>query len=147
LNGSSIVHNLTNDTEKYNTEWYKKIISPITNNENITMGIDPDGNELTRDTKSVASYALVEMIEQKELIFSEIDYEAISQLERLVKQKTTSGRERFYIISKNGIGAETDDHIFASYITFAASLQSGVEITQVKTLGKPSGTKSGLKNI
>ena len=147
-NGSSIVHNLTNDKEKYDTDWYQGIIKPVQNNENLLMGIDPEGEELYRDTKSVACYTLIELIEQKELVFSELDFEGVSQLERMVKQKTQHGRERFYILSKSGQGAETDDHIFASYVTFAASLQHGIEVTtKVTKLASPDKVTSKLHRL
>lgn len=138
--GAGIVHSLMYN-DKYRDKNYAARVQGFSFNERIVIGIDDNGIEQTIDAKSHAAITLIRMIQQGELIFSDIDHEGISQIERISKQKLPSGKDRYFIMSINGAGnsSDTDDHIFASFICFALAVNHGIDTTiKVRKLGKVS---------
>jgi len=107
-------------TDKYKSKKYDKRVQGVLFNEMVVTGTDPSGAELKIQMKSYGGQQLARMISEKELIFSEMDYEGISQLERVAYQKRTDGSNSYYVMSEKGNGASKDDHIFASYVVFIA---------------------------
>lgn len=101
---------------------YSKRIQGIRFNDVIIAGTDPSGNELKMQLKSYAAQTLAKMISEKELYFSELDLEGISQVVRISAQRLASGENRYLVLSETGAGAAADDHIFASYVCFVACL-------------------------
>lgn len=136
--GAGIMHNLMN-AEQYKTKGYDKRIVGLQFNENVIAGYDDEGEELVQDSKGYAANELAKTIQEGALVFSEIDNEGISQMERVAKQKTTGGKDRYFILSDKGAGADEDDHIFASYICFILGIRQEPEYTGIKKLGKASG--------
>jgi hypothetical protein len=72
-------------------------------------------------------------------VFSELDFEAVSELERITKRTTASGADSYYILSETGTGASNNDHIFAAFICWAmVERMTNVKLFR-KTLPKPIG--------
>jgi len=136
--GAGMMHNLNNSLE-YKGKGYDKRIIGLQFRENVIAGYDEQGEELTQDSKGYAANELAKIIQEGTLVFSELDNEGLSQMERVAKQKTTSGKDRYFILSDKGAGADDDDHIFASYICFVLSIRQEPEYNQIKKLGKATG--------
>jgi hypothetical protein len=137
--GAGIMHHLVNDT-KYTSKKYASRIAGIQFKENIVAGFDINGEELVQDSKSYAAEELAKLVQEERLVFSQIDNEGISQTERVAKQKGMNGRDRYYVLSATGNGADDDDHIFASYICFVLAIRDPIIANVIKKLGK--GTSS-----
>lgn len=137
-NGASILHNLVND-ERYKTKNYASRVHGVQFAEKLVVGVDEQDQEMTLEAKSHAVNLLVKMIQDGELVFSEHDHEGMSQMERISKQKTLNGRDRFFILSDKGAGIDSNDHIFASYICFVLALDSGISTAAVVKLASPDG--------
>lgn len=101
---------------------YTKRIQGVRFNDVIIAGQDPSGNDLKMQMKSYAAQTLAKMISERELHFSELDLEGISQITRISAQKLASGESRYFVMSEQGAGTSKDDHIFASYVCFIACL-------------------------
>lgn len=144
-NGSSISHNLMYG-ESYKNRKYDKRIMGVQFKENILSGYDENGEELFQEAKVFAATELARIIQEGKLRFSEIDNEGLSQMERVAKKKSISGRDTFFVISEKGVsgkggaGADEDDHIFASYICFTLAARSDVINPHAKKLGAPKGS-------
>lgn len=81
-----------------------------------------DGVKKKYNAKSLGGSELSRMIQDKELKFSEMDFEGISQLERVSYQTSVDGLMKFFVISEDGKGKSKSDHIFASYLVFTITL-------------------------
>lgn len=88
----------------------------------IESGEDHKGDPLKTRAKSFAGIELARQITEGRLIFSEIDVEGISQMERVAYQRQSDGTNKYFILSDDGRGKSKDDHIFASYIVFILTL-------------------------
>jgi hypothetical protein len=138
--GSALIHNLVND-ERYASKNYANRVHGVNFSERLIVGVNEAQQELTLDAKSYAATTLIRMLQDGELIFSDVDHEGISQLERMAKQRSVNGREMYYILSDKGAGQDGNDHIFASYICFALALDYGIVNNGVmKKLGKVTST-------
>lgn len=136
--GAGIMHNLINGAE-YKGKSYEQRIIGLQFAENIIAGYDDLGEELKQDAKGYAANELAKTIQEGGLVFSELDSEGLSQMERVAKQKTTSGKDRYFVLNDKGAGADDDDHIFASYICFILGIRQDPEYTAIKKLGRASG--------
>lgn len=120
---------------------YISRIVPINFAEAVNVA-DPEKEEtINVPFKTYAGNQLAQIIESGGLAFSELDSEGISQIERIAKQKSPSGVDRFFIMSDKGTGVSTDDHIFASYITFMGALNAA-DAPTVKKLGMAATGKT-----
>ena len=143
-NGSSIMHNMMYG-EPYKNRSYDKRFIGVQFKENVLAGYDEEGEELFQEAKSFAATQLARIIQEGSLIFSEIDNEGLSQMERVAKKKSMNGRDTYFIISergasgKGGVGADEDDHIFASYICFTLAVREEPLDVNKKKLGRPKG--------
>lgn len=124
-NGAAIMHNLMNRDE-YKSKNYAVRIHGIQFKENVIAGYDTDGEELVQDAKGYAANELAKIIQETRLVMSELDSEGISQLERVAKQRGTSGKDRYFVMNDKGNGVSDDDHIFASYICFILAIKDQV---------------------
>lgn len=137
--GPSIMHNLMYSPDYAATNYQQKMFG-VQFSELLVAGYDDDGEELKQDTKTYAANELATIVQEGRLIFSELDHEGLSQLERVAKTKSTAGKDRYYVLSDNGSGPDPDDHIFASYICFIVATRQDVANVHAKKLGKASGT-------
>lgn len=137
-NGASIMHTLIHD-DKYRSKNYEKRVLGVNFSEKIVSGFTQDNEEMTLEAKNHGVNVLIQLIQNGELKFSDVDYEGISQIERIAKQKTLSGKDRYFILSERGVGADKNDHIFASYICFALALDNGIAAVAPKRLGQAQG--------
>jgi len=135
--GPSIMHNLMHGDE-YKSRKYESRMIGVQFSEQIISGYDEEGEEIKQDTKGYAANELAKIVQEGRLIFSEFDHEGVSQLERIAKQKSTSGKDRYFVLNDKGAGADEEDHIFASYITFVMAIRNIVTNPQLKKLGSPS---------
>lgn len=124
--------------DKYSKK-FKNVIIPVQFGQSIQTGFDSAGRELTQPTKSFAADILIQYLQQHQIILSEINYEAISELERITKKRGLTGNDTYFIISEKGSGADTNDHIFASFICFIMSIQTLSFTKRKKKLGKSTG--------
>lgn len=144
-NGSSIMHNMMYG-EPYKNRNYEKRFMGVQFKENVLSGYDEEGEELFQEAKSFAATELARIIQEGRLRFSEIDNEGLSQMERVAKKKSMNGRDTYFVISekgasgKGGVGADEDDHIFASFICFTLASREDVINPHAKKLGKPKGS-------
>lgn len=104
------------------TKQYSKRIHGVRFNDFIEQGEDSDGNALKAQAKSYAGQELARIITEGGLIFSEVDLEGMSQMERVAYQRQSNGTNKYFIFSDDGRGKSKDDHIFASYIVFVLTL-------------------------
>lgn len=135
--GSGIMHSLIHGDEYKNKNYESKIRS-IQFSEHIIAGYNELGEELKQDAKSFAANELAKFVQEGQLVFSEIDQEGISQMERVAKQKSMNGRDQYFVMSDKG-GKDNDDHIFASYICFMMAIREEVIYQARRKLGKPKG--------
>jgi hypothetical protein len=144
-NGASIMHNMMYG-ETYKGRNYEKRFMGVQFKENVLAGYDDNGEELFQEAKSFAATELARIIQDGKLRFSEVDNEGLSQMERVAKKKSMNGRDTFFVISekgasgKGGVGADEDDHIFASFICFTLASREDVLNPYAKKLGKPKGS-------
>lgn len=126
--------------DPYTHKRYADRITPVTFNERIAVGYDSDGKELVQLAKALGASNLVQLLQQHSLVLSELDQEAVSQLERITRQRGIDGNERYYILSEKGNGPATDDHLFAALICFAITIRDlSFMKKRRKKLGKASG--------
>lgn len=138
-NGASIMHNLMyGDT--YKGRGYDKKFMGVQFKENVLAGYGDDGEELFQEAKSFAATQLARIIQESRLVFSEIDYEGISQMERVAKKKTMNGRDQYFVMSETGNSVDEDDHIFASFICFTLATREEPLNVNLKKLGKARGS-------
>lgn len=137
--GTQIMQSLTQRTE-YASKNYINRIMPVQFGEKLTIGFNTDGTELTNSTKSIGAQQLVIMLQEGNLELSEIDNEALSELERITRQRLTSGADQYYILNERGSGKAADDHIFASFICFAIAVRdTSASVRKRKKLGRTRG--------
>lgn len=101
---------------------YSSRIEGIHFNNRVSIGQHADGTDMELVVKAYGGQQLAKMVAEQEIVFSEIDMEGISQLERVAYQRTSDGMTRYFVLSERGDGASKDDHIFASYVVFVACL-------------------------
>lgn len=144
-NGAAIMHNLMYN-ETYRGQKYDKRMVGVQFSEKLLAGYDDAGEELMQEAKAYAANQLAQLIQEGRLIFSELDHEGMGELERVAKQKSTSGRDRYFVLSDRGAGADDEDHIFAAYIVWTLAIKSAVANPNLKKLGKPKGSHT-ITNI
>jgi hypothetical protein len=137
-NGSAIMHNLMFN-ETYRGHKYDKRMVGVQFSEKLLSGYDDEGEELFQDAKGYASNELAQIIQDGRLVFSELDHEGMGELERVAKQKSTSGRDRYFVLSDRGAGADEEDHIFACYIVWTIATKQDVPNPTLRKLAKPRG--------
>ncbi|GIV86317.1 MAG: hypothetical protein KatS3mg054_0346 [Chloroflexus sp.] len=136
--GLQIIHTLLYN-DAYRGFRYRDIILPVVFNERAATDI-----EHTAPTKTVGALHLIRAIQDKRLVFSDIDFEAVSELERITKRPTASGADSYYILGESGTGASPNDHIFAAFICWAmAERQSEMRFYR-RSLPKPVGVFRSL---
>jgi len=138
-NGAAMMHNLING-DQYKNKNYNTRILGIQFKENILAGYDDDGEELFQEAKSFAATELAKIIQDGRLIFSEIDNEGLSQMERIAKKKSFAGRDSYFVLSDKGNGVDEDDHIFSSFLCFVLGIRNDPLNPNMKKLGKATGS-------
>jgi hypothetical protein len=106
-------------------------------NEKIMLGVNEKGVSITQDSKSLGADEIVRRVSQGDIVLSELDSEAVNQLERIAKQRTITGNSTYYILGEAGKGVSANDHIFASFICFAHGIRVHTfQKRKTKKLGK-----------
>lgn len=137
-NGMSIMHNMMYG-DSYKGHRYDKRFVGVQFAEQLVSGYDDEGEELKQDAKGYAATELAQLIQDGRLVFSELDYEGVGELERVAKQKSTTGRDRYFVLSDKGAGADDEDHIFAAYIVWTLAVRQDVPNPTQRKLAKPRG--------
>lgn len=136
--GPGIIQSLTTRPEYANNKYSERVVSVLFN-ERVPVGRTEDDTELTEVFRSWGGKELARVVTEGRLVFSEIDVEGISQLERLTRQRRITGNDHYFIMSDRGSGASDDDHIFSSYLCFIYALRGKIEnIAASISLGRPS---------
>lgn len=143
-NGSSIMHNLMHSPQYAGYDYTNRMVG-VQFKENVLTGYDEVGNELFQEAKAFATTELARMIQDKQLVFSELDHEGMSELSRVAKQKGITGRDRYYVLNEKGAGASTEDHIYACYVVWALAVHQAVQTPRIE-LGMPEGMHTKLGN-
>lgn len=130
--GSAIMHNLIHG-EGYAHHRYEQRVVGVQFAEKVITGYDDVGNTLTQDSKGYATTELARMVAEKQLVFSELDFEGISELSRVARTRTTSERDRYYVLNDRG-KADAEDHIYACYVVFVLAIRSGVAMPTNETV-------------
>lgn len=137
--GTQILHSFLY-REDYKSVNYAETIVPVQFNERIAVGYDTEGKELTVSTKTLGAELLVQQLQQGSIILSQMDFELVSELERITKQRSMNGDDRYFILSDKGNGASTEDHNFASMICFCiATRDLSFQKKRRKRLGRTGG--------
>lgn len=138
--GIGLSQDLMSDRYPRNKQ-YSKRIHGVRFNDFIDQGEDSSGNALKTQAKSYAGEELARMITDGSLIFSEVDMEGMSQMERVAYQRQSNGTNKYFIMSDSGHGKSKDDHIFASYIVFILTLLTRMMEKPRRKLIAPSWIK------
>jgi hypothetical protein len=119
---------------------YVSRLKPVQFAEKITIGFNIDGSELANNTKAVGAQQLVMMFQDGTLEMCEIDNEGLSEMERITRQKLTTGADQYFIMNERGNGKASEDHIFASLICFAIAVRDTSNLVKKrKKLGRTRG--------
>ena len=105
---------------------YAARIMAIQFNERVTIGSVGDNEPITETFKAWATMDLIRRVQSGTVVFSEIDAEGVSQLERIARQRRASGHMHYFVVSTKGHGESSDDHIYASYLCFIGALREPV---------------------
>jgi hypothetical protein len=143
--GSGMLHHLMYD-DVYKNKKYQQRCVGIQFSENVVAGYDLDGEELVQDGKSYASNELSTVVQEGRIIFSELDHEGMNELERVAKQKSMTGKDRYFVLSERGTSADENDHIFAAYLVWILSIRQEVNNPLSKKLGRATGLYSTVQN-
>jgi hypothetical protein len=135
--GAGIMQSLKTRPE-YASFDYANRIEGIQFNEKVSVASFENNVEITESFKAWATAEMIKNISSGLLVFSEIDAEGVSQLERVARQKRTSGHMHYYVVSPRGHGESTDDHIYASYLCFIGALRTSLPLQKQLTIGRAS---------
>jgi len=135
--GAGILQSLKTRPE-YASFDYSTRMEGVQFNEKVNVASFDNNVEITESFKAWATNEMIKYISNGFLVFSEIDAEGVSQLERVARQKRTSGHMHYYVVSPRGHGESTDDHIYASYLCFIGALRSAIPIAKPITIGRAS---------
>jgi len=138
-NGASIMHNMMYG-DSYKNRGYDKKFFGVQFKENVVAGYDDEGEEMMQEAKAYAATQLARIIQEGNLVFSEIDNEGLSQMERVAKKKSMNGRDTYFVMSETGNGVSEDDHVFASFICFMMAIREEPLNVYLKKLGKARGS-------
>lgn len=116
---------------------YDKRIYGVRFADYLDSGETQAGMPLKIQAKSYAGQELTRLITEKQLLFSELDMEGTSQMERVAYQRSTDGTNKYFVLSDRGTGKSSDDHIFASYIVFALALLTSLFEKPRRKLARP----------
>ena len=134
-NGESLLQGLSSRAE-YKSKQYDKRTVGINFGESVVVGRNDVNNaDIKKDVKAVGTEELIRRIEDAEIIFSEVDAEGTSELERIGKQKGINGVDKYFIMSDSGKGKSGQDHHYASCIVFAMMIRD-VSGKKRKKLGR-----------
>lgn len=116
---------------------YNKRIYGVRFADYIDNGESSSGTPLKTQAKSFAGQELARLITEGSIIFSELDMEGMSQMERVAYQRNSDGVNKYFVLSDRGTGKSGDDHIFASYIVFVLTLLTALFERPKKKLINP----------
>jgi hypothetical protein len=116
---------------------YDKRIFGVRFADYLENGETSAGMPLKIQAKSYAGQELARLITEGQVIFSEIDMEGVSQMERVAYQRRSDGTNQYFILSERGTGKSNDDHIFASYVVFTLTLLTALFEKPRKRLMRP----------
>lgn len=116
---------------------YSKRLYGVRFADYLDHGENSAGVPMKIQAKSMAGQELARIITEGGLIFSEVDMEGISQIERVAYQRRGDGTNQYFVISERGTGKSTDDHIFASYVVFVLMLLTTTLLKPKKKLVSP----------
>lgn len=133
--GAGIVQSLKTRPEFASGQYASKL-EAVQFNEKIGVGSISDSQEITESFKAWATNELIRQITNGTLVFSEVDAEGISQLERVARQRRASGHMHYFVVSPRGHGESNDDHIYASYLCFIGALRVPVPASKGTALAK-----------
>ena len=114
--GLSTVQNLLHD-ERYERQRLYERLLPIDFNSNIHVGYDEDGEEMKERAKVYGMQQLQEMVNGHRLVFSSVDDDIITELERTVYSRSPSGNIIYRTMTERG-GKFGDDHNVAAMLAF-----------------------------
>lgn len=135
-NGASLMQGLCTRDE-YKTKGYSKRTLGVNFGEGVVVGRNENTNtDIKKDIKSLGTEELVRRIEDKEIIFSELDAEGTNELEKIAKQRGINGVDKYFIMSDSGKGKSGSDHHYASCIVFAMMVRDSNSGKKKKKLGR-----------
>lgn len=116
---------------------YDKRIYGVRFNDNLDAGETITGIPMKIQAKSYAGQELGRLVTEGRIVFSELDMEGVSQLERVAYQRRADGTNQYFVLSDKGAGKSSDDHIFASYVVFTLTLLTSLFEKPRRKLAKP----------
>lgn len=127
--------------DEYKYKKYDRRIKGFNFSEAIVVGMNDNNQEIKQDAKSFAAEQLVKRIEESNIRFSELDAEGTSELEKIAKQRSMGGVDRYFIMSESGKGKSANDHCFAAYLIFALLTK---DLSLIKQKKKKLGRSGGV---
>jgi hypothetical protein len=112
--GKPVVQFLLAD-DKYKERNFNEKIVPINFASSITFGVDDEGNDLKTRAKEFAVRNLQQLTNTKKIVFSRLDEELITELERTTFTKSVNGNVTFRTFTEKG-GARGSDHNMSAYL-------------------------------
>ncbi len=116
---------------------YERRIHGVRFADYLDSGETSGGVPMKTQAKSFAGQELARTITEGNMIFSEIDMEGVSQMERVAYQRRSDGTNQYFVLSDRGTGKSGDDHIFASYVVFILTLLTALFEKPKKKLASP----------
>lgn len=112
--GIAVIQRLQESDEFLHKD-YKKRIIPINFSSWIQLGFDSDGKEVKSKAKPFAVSVLQEYATNHKFVFSTMDLELVTELERMTYSKTPSGDITYKTLTARG-GKRGDDHFTSALL-------------------------------
>lgn len=129
--GISLIQHLM-EHEDYAHKKYKEIIEPVDFSTWTVIGIDGDGQELKQKTKPLAVSILQDYTNNHRIVYSSMDVELITELERMTYTRSPSGDISYHTFTSRG-GMRGEDHFTSALLVLVTSYYLRNEFIQART--------------
>lgn len=137
--GMSTLHHLQNDNDYIHKNYTKRLI-PIDFSSSISLGFDSEGKEIKNKTKPFSVSALQDYSNNQKIIYSTMDLEMVTELERMTYSKSVSGDITYKTLTVRG-GKRGEDHftsaLLCGVLAYYLENESFRVNTKQKSLLKP----------
>jgi len=130
--GINTIHHLQNDIDYVHKNYLKKLI-PVDFSSSVILGTDSDGTELKSKTKPFAVSVLQDYVNNHKIIFSTMDVETVTELERMTYSKSITGEITYRTLTIKG-GKRGEDHFTSALLCATLAYYLENEYLQVRGL-------------
>lgn len=103
------------DGDQYIQKKYKDRLIPVDFSSSTFIGFDADGTELKQKTKPLATSVLQDFSNQHKIVYSSMDPEMITELERMTYSKSVTGEITYKTMTARG-GSKGEDHFTSALL-------------------------------